>query len=62
MLTAHSEYDAARDAAFLHEVCGGDVSVVDYVENPFAANIEYPDPFLEGHLVRPNHFVAVVRC
>lgn len=57
LLTAHSEYDASRDAAFLYESCGVQVG---YTENPFRARIEYQDPFLEGHMVRPNHFVGVV--
>jgi hypothetical protein len=56
-LTAHSARDAARDAAYLQETCG--ISV-DYVENPFASRIRYLDPLENDHIVRPNHFVAIV--
>jgi len=57
LLTAHSDYDASRDAALLYESCGVQVN---YTENPFRARIEYQDPFLEGHMVRPNHCVGIV--
>ena len=57
MFTAHSEYDASRDAAALYNNTN---IQVDYAENPFSAKLEYQDPLLDGHRVRPNHFVAVV--
>ena len=57
LLTAHSEYDASRDAAALYSNTN---IQVNYTENPFSAQLEYQDPLLDGHRVRPNHYVGVV--
>lgn len=62
VMTAHSEYDATRDAAVIHEVYGkGNVVRLDYIENAFAARVQYQDPFLRGHTVRPNHYLGVIQ-
>jgi len=58
LVTAHSDYDASRDAAVLSQCYQN--AVVEYVENPFACLVEFEDPFLDGHVVRPNQRVAVV--
>ena len=59
LLTAHSEYDASRDAAFLYSGIHSMVPV-EYATNPFGANLEYEDPLLDGHRVRPNHYYSVI--
>ena len=58
LLTAHSEKDANRDASLLKDAY--EVNV-EYRENPFASQIQYEDPFDKLHIVRPNHYVAIVK-
>jgi hypothetical protein len=59
LLTAHSEKDAQRDQYVLeHEYA---LTVPDYVENPWASQITYTDPFDAQHLVRPNHYVTLIQ-
>lgn len=58
LLTAHSEKDAARDAAILSNDYG--LKNVEYHENPFASRVAYEDPFENHHYVRPNHYIAKV--
>jgi hypothetical protein len=55
LLTAHSDLDAAREVTYLSNRF--DVKTV-YMENPFASQITYEDPFDQSHIVRPNHYVA----
>lgn len=57
LLTAHSEKDAYRDALLLKNVYDLEVK---YQLNPFRSRILYEDPFDKDHIVRPNHFVAII--
>lgn len=57
LLTAHSAKDAARDAECLARF---GLENVQYQVNPFASRITYQDPFDDGHIVRPNHYYAIV--
>jgi hypothetical protein len=58
LLTAHSERDAERDTDVLANRYG--LVGVQYTINPFASRISYRDPFDGHHIVRPNHYVAVL--
>lgn len=55
LLTAHSEFDAKRDAELLESRYG---IMVKYEKNPFSSRISYPDPFQNDHRVSPNNYVA----
>lgn len=57
LLTAHSEYDAERDALVLKDHLGMNV---EYKKNPFASRITYEDPFSKGHLVSPNQYILEI--
>eukprot|EP00980_Cylindrotheca_fusiformis_P004074 scaffold880_cov132-Cylindrotheca_fusiformis.AAC.70 len=57
LLTAHSEKDAHRDGLLLKDVYN---MQVEYTLNPFASRITYEDPFDQHHIVRPNHFIAII--
>jgi hypothetical protein len=67
LVTAHSALDAARDATWLRDECGIDIT---YRPNPFASRIRYLDPFQtttddhgqqNDHSVQPNLYYAIYR-
>ena len=57
LLTAHSDIDANRDKKLLKDVYQIDVQ---YHQNPFSSRIQYEDPFDKSHIVRPNHYFAIL--
>ena len=59
-LTAHSQLDAKRDESLLKDIY--QQTDLDYKQNPFASRIQYQDPFAKDHLVRPNQYMAQIRC